>query len=397
MGISLIDNFKKMYFDLGEFSSYTYAQLCELLNPDVFYQKITNEQQLIEFAQALNFNFAIANGWDPVKVEYKPLSHETMGSNNNNLKKIFLNNNFKQLLPLMIASKNTYLPYIFFDTVLHETVHSGQYYAVRADSFKGLTFSNKIAAYEFKLSDLKLDAYRTGLITKDVEENYGLSQILLAEAREKAHELLTNSYLGYGNSSAEIGAREQTLTEMTTLIEQYVPQQYKSTFLEYLNISKLHSKKLVTMPEFAGYDFFEELTKTALFDACPDAIETKNELVALIDEKFKSLGLKTFGEYESYNDLELLSEVIDSYVEKVNNHEISEQQFLTICEQLENNHVEQQNHDLKVLRSQYLSLFPQTQQLVNEHIVVNQSLVGDYTSLLKAQDSLTATGAKIKK
>lgn len=367
--MSLKDEMLKRKFNMGRFANLSYDELLTFIVPKKFYDHITSSEVLEQFIQALNFHFSEENGFIPTKIKFLDFETAEMGRTyvtDFNVS-IDVSNDLKEMFNVMKQYQNIYFPYIVFETIIHETVHSFQFKAMIDESISKLPFENKIAVLGQLLSLNKLYAIENNLISND-SKNKELCEKFKLQQMHDEMQMKVNRLYKYGDDPLELAAREITLVECLKLLKLPNLTSADKKFLENnVFMSKLNSKELSENPALNNYNFLNEILESSLFTAVPAISTIRQKLISLIDNKFKEMNMLTIKQYEQMLPLEELHKQFE-YLKELVNVEITEREYSVRCERLEKKALKKIEEQKAKLKEQFPYLFPELAKLKNEKL-----------------------------
>ena len=356
---------------LGKFKSYTYEQLCALIDPAVFYKTIGTPENLRSYLQALLFEYCKINGYTPAAVSFseKPLDELAYTKKLlNGESTVVFNSVLKDMFNSMAYHKNNFYPYLLVLSTLHESVHVGQNEAtVNNLLYSKLPTDLKIAVLDKMLNTEKIVALAKGELNCNPDGEDYVSSALMLEKVFRAAKIRENPLYDYANSPEEITARDYSILAVSDIIYAMQPSATKNLLTEFVKESKHHSLQMLYDKSFSNYGFFEELERGELYENIPHIKEKQEALIELVDAQLKQSGKGTFSEYLDANNEEFVK--VAEEIEKLSNLNgmvgmiVSEDTFTRHCDKLAEELDENRHSRLKVLNRNYTTLFPSTHAL----------------------------------
>ncbi len=367
---------------LGKFENYSWEQLCELINPDVFYSQIHSGEELKTFMQALSFNFCIKNGCTPMPVIVSAdpntdIAYTTKKGLTQGKSKVVVNKQFLEMFNYMSHHKNTYFPYFIYEIMLHESIHVWQIQAIYNSLMLNKMPSDlQVAVLDQKLNELKIMAVATGRIGVKDGADILSSTFMLEKVLYNAKRTSENPLWDYSNSPSEITARDHATKTLLDIVLAHANPQFKTVLEEYVKDSNHQSYTLLTDPRYSNYDFFEELKYCQLFEEISEIASPYDLLSTVVDASLKRQGLPTYSNYLKRTNEESLARELEKLGGLVGML-LSPQKYESQVRKLTKDFDTECMNALLEMRKNYTALFPYTHELVNGYAKPNGFMLTD--------------------
>lgn len=363
----------KNKIDMGKFSEFTYEQLKNLVNPYEFYFNIDNEQELLNYMQALHIAYCKKNNEQYAPVKYRKQEGTTMGFTVfEKNPEVHINSYLGYLLEIMKACHNKYFPFYIYEVIIHESHHIFQINAINSGNFEKLNPESRLGAYYQQLMDAINKQYNADRFNRNTDKNIVLSNFFDIDDLVFDIRRSNNGTYFYGNEPCEIAARDYTCEECKHLLKiPKLPLDVKRLFKAYLTEQARDSVYLAYDEKTSNFNFFWNMLKSDLLNGYPNVVQAKQQLVSEIDSQFKAMGLRTINQTETelYDGAEHITKRLLARAKlinsKIENGEGDNPELQAEAEKLAESYDRmidklflKRIEDYKQLEHQYFELFP---------------------------------------